>query len=120
MASTNIEEDDESVDGLADEDGIDNIYNPYLLFDGEFDEDLEDIRIIFRHRRDNRRAVKFWHERKIWHEHVDMLLYTNQFEQRFRMEKWQFDVLLSALEECIRPFAAQRAIRKWSIIRNRL
>lgn len=101
MASTNIEEDDESVDGLADEDGIDNIYNPYLLFDGEFDEDLEDIRIIFRHRRDNRRAVKFWHERKIWHEHVDMLLYTNQFEQRFRMEKWQFDVLLSALEECI-------------------
>ena len=77
--------------------------DPYAVMDEMTDDDwsdLQDIRTIMSLQKETR-SIKFWHDRKEWRNHVDMLVTTNQFHQRFRMDPDDFDVLLAALEDAI-------------------
>jgi len=84
------------VDPFADFDA----YEYLSMADDEDLEDLEAIRIIFSQNKRSR-SIKFKHDRKDWDSHVRMLLATNEFENRFRMSKDHFDILLEAIREGI-------------------
>jgi hypothetical protein len=43
------------------------------------------------------KIIKFWHLRVDWEYHINMLEYTNEFEQRFRMSRSMFDDLVEEL-----------------------
>jgi len=85
-----VEDDD---DGL----GPDVRMDPYEDLEDEDLEDLNDIRIIMGEDRITRK-VKWQHRRVDWDYHREMLLYTGQFENRFRMEENHFDRLLEVLQ----------------------
>ena len=89
-------DDDEDKDGYIP-------FDPYSTMDVMTDEDMEDIedmRTIFNLNKEMR-SIKYKHERKDWASHLDMLLKTKGFEQRFRMSHDDFEFLLEALGEAI-------------------
>ncbi len=57
-----------------------------ILHDSDDDDlmDLEDLRLVFSSRK-KMRSIKYDHTRINWDEHIDRLVMTNKFEQRFRM-----------------------------------
>ena len=89
-------EENHLIDGLDDFDG-------YAHLDSLEEEDIEDIAevqaILSTNKR--QRSIKYRHERKDWAEHVEMLLQTDQFENRFRMPKAHFEYLLEAIRGAI-------------------
>jgi hypothetical protein len=74
-------------------------FDPYLL--EELDDDLADLRVIFDLRRNERsiRKPKYFHNRINWDEHIEMLEYTNNLEQRFRMTHSSLKALIEELRE---------------------
>src|SRR5210317_1190218 len=88
----------DDMDDEDDDDGLGPDYrmDPYEDLEDEDLEDLNDIRIIMAEDRKTRR-VKWQHRRADWDYHRDMLSYTEQFENRFRMEEDHFDRLLEVL-----------------------
>ena len=92
-----VDEANEYLDGPS---GEGNRWNPYDHMDDYDIEDLNEIRFISGKER-TRRKIKYRFCRVDWEEHVDMLIYTNQFQQRFRMEDWMFDDLLQELEDAL-------------------
>ena len=58
--------------------------------DGDLDDLLTISHLLFRENRRLRR-IKYQHIRVDWEQHVNMLEYTNEFEQRFRMSWGMFD-----------------------------
>jgi len=78
-----------------DDDDID----PYD-FDDEDLADLEDLRVIYGERKQVRK-IKWQHERVDWNYHREMLVYTGQFENRFRMKEHHFDALLDELRDSL-------------------
>jgi hypothetical protein len=96
-------ENDGSQDQLVGEDNVGengSPIDPYYYMDGELDEDLEDIKFIFRNRREGRQ-IKERHERINWRAHVERLIRTNQFVNRFRMEPWMFQELEENIQDAI-------------------
>ncbi len=61
---------------------------------------MEDMRFIFS-RRKQAKSIKYKHQRINWDDHVEKLIYTNKFEQRFRMPLSAFKYLLEELCESI-------------------
>ena len=96
-AAVQVDEANEYLDGPS---GEGNRWNPYDHMDDYDIEDLNEIRFISGKER-TRRKIKYRFCRVDWEEHVDMLIYTNQFQQRFRMEDWMFDDLLQELEDAL-------------------
>ena len=60
--------------------------------------DLEDLRLMFSSRKKTR-SIKYDHTRINWDEHIDRLVSTNKFEQRFRMPLSSFHYLIEELRE---------------------
>ena len=63
-------------------------------------EDLHALCLIFGQNK-RMRAAKYMYKRKNWADHVNQLLETDEFENRFRMPKEHFDHLLEQVRECI-------------------
>ena len=84
------------------DDGCNHV-NPYLEMESMSDEDwddLEDIRIILEFNK-QQRSIKYRHDRKDWQKHVEMLVATKEFHNRFRMNRDEFEYLFDALEDAI-------------------
>ena len=101
-----VEEEDVHIDvheifNLFDEmfDGL-NAYEIMEVMDDEDWSDLSAIRLMFA-RNKRLRKLKFMHERTDWDGHVAMLIYTNKFENRFRMTPEHFEYLLNAIRDAI-------------------
>ncbi len=60
--------------------------------------DLEDLRLMFSSRKKTR-SIKYDHMRINWDEHIDRLVLTNKFEQRFRSPLSSFHYLIEELQE---------------------
>jgi hypothetical protein len=60
--------------------------------------DLEDLRLMFISRKKTR-SIKYDHTRINWDEHIDRLVSTNKFEQRFRMPLSSFYYLIEELHD---------------------
>ena len=75
-------------------------YSRMEIMDDSDWEDLEAIRLIFEMNR-RKRAAKYKHDRKDWYEHADMLEQTGEFENRFRMSRDHFNILLDAIKDAI-------------------
>ncbi len=72
-------------------------WDPYYTIMSEIDGDLDDLLTIFHLLfGENRRLkkIKFRHIRVDWEQHVSMLEYTNEFEQRVRMSRSMLGRLL--------------------------
>ncbi len=69
-----------------------------MLHDSDDDDlkDLEDLRFVFSSRKKTR-SIKYEHTRINWDEHIDRLVMTNKFEQRFRMPLSSFNYLVEEL-----------------------
>ena len=80
-------------------DGL-NAYEIMELMDDEDWNDLSAIQQMFA-RNKRLRKVKFMHQRTDWDRHVEMLEYTNKFENRFRMKRHHFEYLLDAVRDAI-------------------
>ncbi len=92
---------DEGGDDDSDDDSLGSWgapFDPYEELQNEDFEDLEDMRLILNKSKMARR-IKFQHRRIDWDYHREMLEYTNEFENRFRMKPHHFDTLLEALRE---------------------
>jgi len=76
------------------------LWDPYTTIMSKIDGDLDDFltisHLLFRENRRLRR-IKYQHIRVDWEQHVNMLEYTNEFEQRFRMSRGMFDDLVEEL-----------------------
>ena len=75
-------------------------FNPYEQIENEDYDDLEELRLLFRRRKQSRK-IKCQHQRKDWQTHREDLIYTNEWESRFRMSPEHFDVLLEELREAL-------------------
>ena len=78
-------------------------FDPYATMDAMDEEDwndMEDVRVILEMNK-HARAIKYMHDRKDWSRHVEMLLATREFDQRFPMNIDEFNYLLEALEDAI-------------------
>ena len=76
-----------------------------MLTTDDMDDDLwsdnmEEMRFIFS-RRKQTRSIKYKHQRINWDDYVEKIIYTNKFEQRFRMPLSAFHYLLKELLESI-------------------
>jgi hypothetical protein len=76
-----------------------------MLTTDDMDDDLwsdnmEEMRFIFS-RRKQTRSIKYKHQRINWDDYVEKIIYTNKFEQRFRMPLSAFHYLLEELRESI-------------------
>ena len=72
-------------------------FDPYATMDAMDEEDwndMEDVRVILEMNK-HARAIKYMHDRKDWSRHVEMLLATNEFDQRFRMNIDEFNYATS-------------------------
>ena len=79
-------------------------FDPYEILANMEDDDLaeiHEIQMLMKASKMAHRGIKYRYERKSWARHIDMLLQTNQFNQRYRMPKEDFDFLLDALEPAI-------------------
>ena len=77
-------------------------FDPYECSENDEDyEELQELQLILgRMRKEkNIRCPKFQHRRVDWDYHREMLIYTNEFENRFRMAPDHFDKLLEELRE---------------------
>ena len=98
-------DEDELYDPLAN-------FNAYHHMQSMEDEDWDDLIAIDSILSGNRRLrkIKHRHARKDWAEHVEALLNTGCFDQRFRMPKPHFDHLLDELRAAVTvDFARSRA-----------
>ena len=86
---------DSLMDAFDDFNGYDHI----AMMDEDDLDDLEAIRLIFSQNK-KRRGLKFRYRRCDWESHIQMLIATNGFENRFRMPKDHFDYLLEANRKC--------------------
>ena len=76
---------------------VTTIFDPYATMDTMDEEDwndMEDVRVILEMNK-HARAIKYMHDQKDWSRHVEMLLATNEFDQRFRMNIDEFDYAIS-------------------------
>lgn len=86
-----------------DGDEISESFDPYSVLNDMSDEDLEDleeIKLIMSQKTQERR-FKWYYERKNWHNYTEGLIYTNEFENRYRMEVDEFDHLMEGLRDAI-------------------
>lgn len=84
------------------DDGYEHL-DPYAAFSelGEEDlDDLQDIQLMLSLNKE-RRSIKYKHERKMWSKHVEMLVATKEFDNRFRMNLDEFEYLLDEIEDAI-------------------
>eukprot|EP00985_Skeletonema_marinoi_P006712 scaffold2915_cov88-Skeletonema_marinoi.AAC.1 len=82
--------------------GPDDDFDPYQIIDDEDDdlEDLEDMKVIFSQMKQERK-IKWEHKRVDWNYHRQMLVHTEEFENRFRMKEAHFDALLDILRDSL-------------------
>ena len=77
-----------------------NAYEIMELMNDEDWNDLSAIQLMFAMNK-RLRKVKYMHQRTNWDRHVEMLKYTNNFENRFRMIPNHFEYLLDAVRDAI-------------------
>ena len=80
--------------------GPEDDFDPYDCVEDEDLADLEDLRVLIGERKQIRR-VKWQHRRVDWPYHRKMLVYTKEFENRFRMKEHHFDALLHELGDSL-------------------